>query len=76
MNSLYGMRGVICERFGWTLDYLENKIPWLKVHYMMIDAPKFVPAEKGADGKPINKKETPKTKADQLTAVLSKYNKQ
>lgn len=44
MVSPMGLRGVICERFGWTYDYLLNGIPWIDVHMMMIDAPRFIPA--------------------------------
>lgn len=43
MVGPYGIRGVICERFGWTYDYLLHKIPWLDAYYMMIEAPQFIP---------------------------------
>lgn len=39
MNSLYGLRGSICARFGWTWDYLTHGIAWSIVERMIADAP-------------------------------------
>lgn len=52
MNSPWGIRGVICERFGWTKYHLEHEIPWLDVHYMMIDQPKYIPPPDEPEGTP------------------------
>ncbi|WP_312312137.1 hypothetical protein [Empedobacter brevis] len=41
MKSTYGTRASICAHFGWTLDYLENGIPWSKVIRLMADLPSY-----------------------------------
>lgn len=41
MKSTYGTRASICAHFGWTLDYLENHIPWSKVIRLMADLPSY-----------------------------------
>ncbi|VDH16103.1 Uncharacterised protein [Algoriella xinjiangensis] len=41
MKSTYGTRASICAHFSWTLDYLENQIPWSKVIRMMADLPSY-----------------------------------
>jgi hypothetical protein len=48
-RSPYGIRGAICERFGWTYDYLMNGIPWFDVHLMMLDAPFYQYDDKKGD---------------------------
>lgn len=85
MKSPRGIRGVICERFGWTLHYLENGIPWADVNEMMADAPMFIPNDKtGVTGPEIPgqtniitaesvEPETEKTPGQKLNSFLSKY---
>lgn len=74
MNTSFGLRGVICERFGWTLDYLENKIPWMDVHLMMIDAPRFEPnSENDNEVDEKDKKINLSGKAESLNAFFNKY---
>lgn len=41
MKSTYGTRASICAHFSWTLDYLENRIPWSKVIRLMADLPSY-----------------------------------
>lgn len=41
MKSTYGTRASICAHFSWTLDYLENQIPWSKVIRLMADLPSY-----------------------------------
>ena len=41
MNSPVGRRGAICERFGWTYDYLLHGIAWSIVERMVVDAPSY-----------------------------------
>lgn len=79
------MRGVILERFGWTMDYLLHGIPFLDVHYMMIDAPRYVPPPQKPPtpevhksvpglGNPEPKEEVEKvpSKGDRLNSFLNK----
>ncbi len=75
MKTPYGLRGVICERFGWTLHYLEHKIPWLDVHFMMIDAPQFIPSKNPEKSKEEESdKAKPKSKKGKLMDYLQGFN--
>lgn len=41
LKSTFGYRYAICQALGWTIDYLENGISWVKVQRMIIDAPGY-----------------------------------
>ena len=32
---------MICERFGWSWEYLHREIPFNKVQKIMVDSPKY-----------------------------------
>lgn len=74
-----GLRGVICERFGWTMKYLLHGIPWIDVHTMMVDAPQYIPPTPkpsgtnvtGQKATPPEEKEEPKTNGDKLLNFLN-----
>jgi len=83
MDSPMGLRGVICERFGWTYDYLLDGIPWMDVHTMMKDAPMYVPDKPKPTGHPVaagapvpgipEAPTEPKTNGEKLNSFLSKF---
>lgn len=45
-RSTYGRRASICEKFGWTIDYLTHRISWAYVVRMLIDLPHFEYSDK------------------------------
>ncbi|HBG40089.1 MAG TPA: hypothetical protein DDW85_01580 [Porphyromonadaceae bacterium] len=73
MNSPWGYRGGILERFGWTYEYLLWGISWLNVRIMLDDATRSVDDEendesgKGNSGPVIHR--DLKTKEDIMNYV-------
>lgn len=37
MRSPYGKRAAICEKFGWSWDYLTHGLPYAIVERMLVD---------------------------------------
>lgn len=42
MHSPWGMIDQICEKKGWTLEYVLEKISWTNLQMMAADKPQFV----------------------------------
>lgn len=40
-RSTYGHRAAICEKFGWTLDYLTHGVSWAYITRCLIDSPRY-----------------------------------
>lgn len=40
-RSTFGRRASICEKFGWTIEYLTHQISWAYVVRLLIDLPHF-----------------------------------
>lgn len=49
MRSTLGRRAEICKELGWSLDFVEHGISYVKLQMMMLDLPRVVKAEGGAN---------------------------
>ena len=49
MRSTLGRRAEICKELGWSLDFVEHGISYVKLQMMMLDLPRVVKAEDGAN---------------------------
>lgn len=43
LKSTIGTRGSICAHFGWTEKYVVWGIPFIRIQFMMVDQPVYVP---------------------------------
>lgn len=40
MRSTFGRRAAICKEMGWSLDFVEHGISYVKLQMMMLDLPR------------------------------------
>lgn len=74
LRSPYGRRGAICEKYGWTWDYLHHGIAYAIVERMLIDASwvDYDTTRKGKGGATIA---VTNRNAKEIMAMLNKRNK-
>ncbi|MBR6931082.1 MAG: hypothetical protein IKH61_12785 [Bacteroidales bacterium] len=46
MKSTLGRRGMICKELGWSLDYVEHGISYMKLQMILMDMPRFESGDK------------------------------
>ena len=46
MKSTLGRRGMICKDLGWSLDYVEHGISYMKLQMILMDMPRFESGDK------------------------------
>lgn len=50
MNSTLGRRAMICKELGWSLEYVEHGISYVKLQLMIADMPRIKRNEGGSGG--------------------------
>ena len=46
MKSTLGRRGMICKELGWSLEYVEHGISYMKLQMILMDMPRFESGDK------------------------------
>lgn len=67
-RTTYGRRASICEKFGWTLDYLTHGISWTYLIRCLVDMPRY----EHNNGKPKAVKLTNENAADFVKMINAK----
>lgn len=68
-RSTYGRRAAICEKFGWTMEYLAHGISWAYVIRCLVDFPRY---EYNRDGNTQKIKLTNENAADFVKMINSR----
>ncbi len=72
-RSTYGRRAAICEKFGWTMDYLNHCISYAFIIRCLCDLPRY---EYDKDNtKQGEKIKLTDSNADEFAAFIKKINK-